>query len=192
VSALALFDAAGQWLDTHVCEPEIRAVLQAQGLDFGRWEDAAAPPVTAPALCASMPFKAPLPALPFVASDRMGSGAGASGSGSDWHFERRRLGREHVLQSAEVLCFEEGYGLLYIRHAQGHIGLLCEAQDWVRLEAGTTFHLLMDASSDVALQRLRTQAGPWDARPSDQRAPELPTLDEFVAQLLTMMGQEED
>lgn len=191
MSALVLFDTAGTWLDTHVCESEIRHVLRQHGLDFGRWEQGDGVAATSPIACA--PTAEALRNLPqpflVAETERLGPG----GTAGRWSTLRRRLAREHVLRNPEVLHVVEGFSLLYLRHADGHLGLLCEAQDWVWLATGTSCRLLLDTAPQLEVLRLLPQPGPWSADiPAEDSGTELPSLDGFVEHLLSLVGQETD
>lgn len=218
MSALVLFDTVGTWLDTHVCESEIRHVLRQHGLDFGRWEQGDGVVATAPLACApSSPENA---GPPQVSLSPAGGDLGAArpwgrpetlrnlpqpfqiesterlgphGSAGRWSTLRRRLAREHVLRSPEILHVVEGFGLLYLRHTEGHLGLLCEAQDWVWLAAGTSCKLLLDNAPQLEMLRLLSLPGPWSAdNVAEDDDTELPSLDGFVEHLLSLVGQETD
>lgn len=109
MAALALFDAAGQWQDTLVCEHGIAPWLQAQ----------------------QVPLASLGQGLGLHRIDRVRVNPGQPG----WPALRQQFTQEHRHSEAELRVFLAGAGLFTVRHPEGFVGLLCEAGDWVALPA---------------------------------------------------------
>lgn len=187
MSALVAFDAQGRWGRTLDCPTRIVSALNALGIRFGRWPlqvlapDASAEQVQA----AYAPQLAALAQrLPIRSVDRVRLAPGHA----DWPALRQKFIAEHTHADAEIRFFLGGAGLFYVRTQDGHLGLLCEAGDWVALPAGVRHFFDAGDEPDFDALRLFTAADGWVAQPTGAPAAALPLMDEFVAQLAEEVG----
>lgn len=189
MTALVAFDAQGRWGQTLVCEAPIRAALHATGLglDFGRWplhEFEPGAPLDAVLAAYAPQLDALRGRLQVRSIDRVALAPGHA----DWPALRARFIAEHTHADAEIRFFLGGAGLFYIRVDGGHVGLLCEAGDWVVLPAGTRHFFDAGEQPDFDALRLFSAPDGWVARPTGAPAAALPLMDEFVAQLADLTG----
>lgn len=136
MAALALFDAAGQWQDTLVCEHRIAPWLQGLGVSWGVLHLGPAPEPDAPGAQAwlqaqQVPLASLGQGLGLHHIDRVRVNPGQPG----WPALRQQFTQEHRHSEAELRVFLAGAGLFTVRHPEGFVGLLCEAGDWVALPA---------------------------------------------------------
>jgi 1,2-dihydroxy-3-keto-5-methylthiopentene dioxygenase len=105
---------------------------------------------------------------------------------------RAQLLVEERHASGEVRFFLDGAGLTYLRIDGGFLALLCEAEEWVLLPAGTRHWF--DAGDAPQLDLLRLFSRPVDGvQPLRNERPQaLPLFDEFVGTMLELTGHEAD
>lgn len=188
MGALVFFEADGAWGETLACDGRIRAALAAEGIGWGRWPlhelDDAADDAAVIARYAHEIATLP-PQLAPRSIDRLRLRPGQAG----WPALRRQFLAEHRHADAELRFFLEGAGLFYIRTAQGFIGLLCEAGEWVALPPGTRHGFDAGESPDIDVLRFFTAAEGWLARPAEGALPAaLPSFDGFVETMLELTG----
>lgn len=187
MSALVAFDGQGTWGQTLDCPTRIASALQAQGIAFGRWPLRVLAPQasTEQVQAAYAPQLAALGQRFAIRSvDRVRLAPGHA----DWPALRQKFIAEHTHADAEIRFFLGGAGLFYIRTPEGHLGLLCEAGDWVALPAGLRHFFDAGDEPDFDALRLFTAPDGWVAQPTDAPAAALPLMDDFVAQLAEEVG----
>lgn len=189
MAALALFDTAGHWQDTLVCEHRIAPWLQGLGVSWGVLHLSPAPEPDEPGAEDWLQAqKGPLATLGqglgLHRIDRVRVSPGQPG----WPALRQQFTQEHRHSEAELRVFLAGAGLFTVRHPEGFVGLLCEAGDWVALPAGLAHSFDAGAEPYFDALRLLGQAEGWVAQPSGLARPELPDFDAFVSQLLEQTG----
>jgi len=189
MAALALFDAAGHWQDTLVCEHRIAPWLQGLGVGWGLLQLGPAPEPDEPGaeawLQAQQGRLATLgQGLGLHRIDRVRVTPGQPG----WPALRQQFTQEHRHSEAELRVFLAGAGLFTVRHPEGFVGLLCEVGDWVALPAGLAHSFDAGAEPHFDALRLLGQAEGWVAQPSGLQRPGLPDFDAFVSQLLEQTG----
>lgn len=187
MSALVAFDGQGIWGQTLDCPTRIASALQAQGIAFGRWPlKALVPQASAEQVQAAYaPHLAALGQRFAIRSvDRVRLAPGHA----DWPALRQKFIAEHTHADAEIRFFLGGAGLFYIRTSEGHLGLLCEAGDWVALPAGLRHFFDAGDEPDFDALRLFTAPDGWVAQPTGAPAAALPLMDDFVAQLAEEVG----
>ncbi|MFT3814329.1 MAG: hypothetical protein QM740_13250 [Acidovorax sp.] len=186
MAVLVTFDAQGRWGETMVCETRIREALRAYGLDHGRWPlRALGDGSLAAVLQAYDPDLAPLRERLSVQSvDRVSLKPGHA----DWPELRRQFITEHTHADAETRYFLGGMGLFYVRTDGGYLGLLCEAEDWVVVPAGTRHFFDAGYEPDFDALRLFSSPDGWQAQPTGAPSPGLPLLDVFLDRLIELTG----
>ena len=185
MGVLVHFDCDASWGETRVCDELITRDLAHAGLTWGRWEvDAAVADASLQELMAAPPRDLALLRARFGVCwiDRIRS----------WPALQHESMAEYLSAEAEVRCFVEGSGLLYIRVADGFLGLLCEAGEWVALPAGTRHRFdTGDAPGFDALRLFSGRKG-TPARPTGAASLALPPLDDFVNEMLRLTGLSAD
>ena len=179
MSALAVFDAEGNWGQTLVCTGRIADALRPHGLRFGRW------PLVALAVDASpeqiqAAYAPQLAALGEQFTIRSVDRVRLKPDHAGWPELRAKFIAEHTHADAEIRFFLGGAGVFYVRTPEGHVGLLCEAGDWVAVPAGTPH--FFDAL------RLFTAPDGWVAQPTGAAPSRLPLMDAFVVRLADEVG----
>lgn len=181
MSALIAWDDTGAWREVWICAPDIHRVLRAEGVTYGRWDlrelGGAADVVTA-----LDRYDAPLRALGLpVPSD---DGRTVARTACAWRRHAgRRSGTWRDERSGFVLMLE-GAALLHLRARGTHLGLVCEAGDWVMLSDGMDSRI--DGGSDPDFDLL-TLCLPATSRRSVMDA-DGPGMDEVVAELAERIG----
>lgn len=192
MSALTAFDAQGHWQATWTCPDRIAAQLQPLGLAHGRWPLRDVGDGSLPAVRAAYGDELRPLAERFTlrSADRVRLQPGHPG----WAALRQQFLTEHTHDDAEIRYFLDGSGLFYVRRPDGGaLGLLCEAQDWVAIPAGTRHWFDAGEQPDFDALRLFSTEHGWQARPvADAATPALPLLDEFRSRLLALCGFCED
>lgn len=190
MAALVTFDAQGRWGETLVCEARVRETLRAHGLDHGRW------PLRDPgdgSLEAVLAAYGPeLDGLRERLAVRSVDRVSLQPDHAGWPELRRQFTAEHVHADAEIRFFLGGTGLFYVRTDTGHLGLLCEAGDWVVVPAGVRHFFDSGEQPDFDALRLFSAPDGWKAQPTGTPSPELPLLDAFVDQLIGLTGHAMD
>lgn len=187
MAALVHFDKRGRWGETLVCEHRIAGALAALGLRSGRvpvHEDLGE---GLEAVCNV--YAAELADLQRVLDVRSIDRITLRPGHFDWPRLRRSFLTEHTHAEAEIRLFLSGTGLFHLRHADGFVGLLCEAGDWVSVPAGMAHTFDGGEQPDFDALRLFGSSEGWVARPTGARGPRLPLLDDFAVQLLSLSGQ---
>ncbi|RCW71409.1 hypothetical protein [Pseudorhodoferax soli] len=189
--ALARFDTQGQWEETWVCDGLVRQHLAPTGVQFGRWPLRPLQLQAGDGLAAvQAAYGEELAALgshfPLHGADRLALAPGDA----HWPALRRQFLAEHRQGGAEVRFFLSGTGLFYLRSADGFLGLLCEAGEWVALPEGLAHAFDAGDAPHVEALRLFVQPQGWVAEPTGAVLPALPLYDDFVAQLLEQVGEE--
>lgn len=187
--ALARFDAEGQWEETWVCDGLVRQNLAPTGVQFGRWP------------LRPLPDSAGLAAVQAAYAEELADLGGdfalhsadrvaLAPDDAHWPALRQQFLAEHRHADAEIRFLLAGTGLFYLRGAQGFLGLLCEAGEWVALPAGLAH--CFDAGEAPAFEALRLFGRPQGgvAEATGAVLPALPLYDDFVAQLLEQVGEE--
>lgn len=180
MSALIAWDDSGAWREVWICAPDIRRVLRAEGVAYGRWDlrelGGAADVVTA-----LDRYDAPLRALglPVPTDD-----APAAPTACAWRRHAgQRSGTWRDERSGFVLMLE-GAALLDLRTRGTHLGLVFEAGDWVMLPEGVDSRIDGGADPDFDLLTLCL---PATSRRSVMDAAG-PGMDEVVAELAERIG----
>lgn len=188
MAVLARFDADGTWGETWVCDGLITQQLAAHGLGFGRWPVREPDSAEAPIDTVIERWRDDIDALRGRFDIRRIDRVRLTPDHADWPALRRQFIAEHTHAEAEIRSFLGGTGLFYIRADDAFWGLLCEAGEWVALPAGTRH--FFDAGDAPDFDALRLLADPrgWVAQPTGDPTPDLPLLDEFVAQALALTG----
>ena len=187
MSALVAFDGQGAWGQTLDCPTRIAAALKTQGIFFGRWPlKALAPQASAEQL--QVAYAPQLAALEQRFAIRSVDRVRLAPGQADWAALRQKFIAEHTHADAEIRFFLGGAGLFYIRTADGHLGLLCEAGDWVALPAGLRHFFDAGEEPDFDALRLFTAPDGWVAQPTGAAAAALPLMDDFVARLAEEVG----
>lgn len=171
MGVLAIFDAEATWGPTHVCDHLLHKNLQALGVRWGRQE---------------------------VDSAELGD----TDSIAHWHslwgtdaVERIRLvpGDEDGDLSCPgrgglvVQWVQQGTLLVYLRAGDGHVGVLCEAGEWLAIAPGLACMLDAGVSPDLDLLVL-SAAGPASPPIQGLAVHGLPSHDAFVETMLEMTG----
>ena len=187
MAVLVHFDAHGRWGETLVCEHRIADALAVLGLHSGQVPVREDVGEGLEAACDA--YAAELAELrqrlDVHSMDRLVLRPGHP----DWARLRRGFLAEHTHGEAEIRLFLSGTGLFHVRHAQGFIGLLCEAGDWVSVPAGLPHAFDGGEQPDFDALRLFGGTEGWVARPTGAGRLRLPLLDDFVEQLLRLNGQ---
>lgn len=190
MAALVTFDAQGHWGETLVCEARVRETLRAHGLDHGRWplRDLGDGSLDAVLAVYEPELDALRDRLSVRSVDRVSLKPGHAG----WPELRRQFIAEHTHADAEIRYFLCGSGLFYVRTESGHLGLLCEAGDWVVVPAGARH--FFDAGDEPDFDALRLFSAPdgWKAQPTGAPQPALPLLDAFRDHLIELTGHAVD
>jgi 1,2-dihydroxy-3-keto-5-methylthiopentene dioxygenase len=181
MAVLVHFDADAGWGETHVCDGRISHSLEQAGVAWGRWD--------VPESHASLRAAAQ-DAFGAVASAQEGVEAAATGrlrllpDDAAWPALRPALQAERVASAAQLHGVAQGTCLFYIRTGDGFVGLLCEAGEWVALPAGTQH--AFDAGTEPDLDLLQWTGDA--ARPTHAAWPALPSMDDFVEEMLQLTG----
>lgn len=190
MAALVSFDAQGRWGETLVCEARVRDALRVHGLDHGRWplRDLGDGSLDAVLAAYGPELDGLRERLSVRSVDRVRLQPGHEG----WPALRQQFIAEHTHADAEIRYFLGGTGLFYVRVEGGWVGLLCEAEDWVVVPAGTRH--FFDAGDQPDFDALRLFAAPdgWKAAPTGAASPDLPLLDAFRDRLLALTGHAVD
>lgn len=188
MGALAIFDAQGNWVQTYVCDGLIQQNLQALGVSWGRSDVFGSQSTGASPLLLDegrdtllraylaqlqRQFVTDSVALIHLAPGAHGVGPGPQLPGG---------GRVYWVQAGTLLA--------YLRSRDGHVGVLCEAGEWLAVVPGMPFAL--DAGAEPHLDLLvlsATEDGTPD-RPRSALAvgASLPSHDAYVEALLEMTG----
>ena len=185
MTAMAVFGADGQWLTSSVCPSTGCPSSSALGVHWGRAFDPLSdhhPEDLAASLSTVSTWLGPCTQEHFRPTTAM-----VSGTSSGLDFGQHQI----VSQEAGALLVLEGQVLVWLCTADGHTGLLLEAGEWVCLP-GNVAHAV-DAGRQPGLELLLLGAGPrgWFPQWTGQRLPgHLPSLDDFVCDLLGQLGEE--
>lgn len=181
MAALVSFDSRGRWGETWVGEAPVREVLRRHGLDHGRWplRDVADGSLEQVLVAYGPELDALRDRLVVRSVDRVHIAPDHAG----WPELRARFIAEHTHDDAEVRYFLSGSGLFYVRTGDGHLGLLCEAGDWVVVPPGARHFFDAGERPDFDALRLFSRPDGWVAQPTGAAAPALPLLDAFVERL---------
>lgn len=134
MAALVHFDAQGQWGETLICEQRVGETLRRHGLDYGHWPLHELGDASLDAVLAA--YAQELAGLRGRLQIRSLDRVQLEPEHAGWPALRETFVAEHTHADAEVRCFLGGTGLIYIRVADGHLALLCEAGDWVAQPTG--------------------------------------------------------
>jgi 1,2-dihydroxy-3-keto-5-methylthiopentene dioxygenase len=188
MAALAAFDAQGRRVNIWACPAQIAAQLQPLGIEHGRWplRELGDGSLLAVQTAYAEELQALSARLTVQSMDRVQLRPGHSG----WPALRQQFLSEHTHDDAEIRYFLDGAGLFYVRLDDGGaLGLLCEAEDWVAIPAGTRHWFDAGEQPDFDALRLFSSEHGWQARPvPNAPASTLPLLDEFRTQLLSISG----
>ncbi|MBV8621342.1 MAG: hypothetical protein JOY84_20960 [Curvibacter sp.] len=191
---LALFDAAGEWQDTLVCDGLIRQRLEPLGLLFGRIDlPSDLPPAGQDAgtdwrALLGAPLQALWPTFTPAFIDRVS----LAPDPSDGDALRPQFIREHHHDDAEVRLFLAGSGAFYLRAGGGLLALLCDAGDWLYLPPGLAHGFDAGAKPDFDALRLFADPQGWQAHPTGRDWPaKLPRFDALVDGVLAQTGLED-
>lgn len=190
MAALARFEADGTWADTWVCDGLVRENLAAAGVQWGRWPVRTLQGDGLAEL--QRVYGQELAALGqhfrLHSADRVRLAPGDA----RWPALRQQFLQEHRHADAEIRFFLAGTGLFHLRTDDGFLGLLCEAGEWLALPAGAQHRFDAGEAPDFEALRLFGAADGWVAQPTGAVLPALPLFDDFVGQLLEMMGADEE
>jgi 1,2-dihydroxy-3-keto-5-methylthiopentene dioxygenase len=169
MGVLAIFDAQGTWGKTHVCDHLMHKNLQALGVRWGRQEIDAARRVDA---------------------DRLVQSHALWGTSSVERIRRvpedGRL-QYHARGALVVHWVQEGTLLAYLQANDGHVGVLCEAGEWLAIPADLAYALDAGESPDLDLLVL-SAAGSGPSEIQNLALHGLPSHDAFVETMLQMTG----
>ncbi|CAN5312368.1 hypothetical protein BH10PSE18_BH10PSE18_46990 [soil metagenome] len=190
MAVLVHFDADAGWGETHVCDGRISQSLAQAGVAWGRWDVPEDADVASHA------------SLRAAAQDAFGAATSAHESAGETTAERLRLlpddaawpalrpalQAERVASAGQLHGVAQGACLFHIRVGDGFVGLLCEAGEWVALPAGIGH--AFDAGAEPDLDLLQLVGG--TATPTHGAWPALPSMDDFVEEMLELTGHCED
>ena len=190
MGALVRLDGDGQWQDTWVCDALIKKTLAREGVAWGRWPLRTLSDQGVAGVLEA--YADELGALKRRFQARAVDRLQVDSSAAQWPDLRRQLLVEEKHAESEVRIFLDGAGLTTIRTDGGFLALLCEAEEWVLLPAGSRHWF--DAGDAPQLDLLRLFSRPVDGvQPSSNERPQaLPLFDEFVGTMLELTGHEAD
>ncbi|MDM0059072.1 hypothetical protein [Variovorax fucosicus] len=191
MGVLATFDAKANWAQTHVCDSLLLESLKPLGAAWGRCS-AQGPWPAEGSLTALLEARhkelAPLHARFGTDSvDRIR----LTPEAFDWP-ERRSEWRPPRVRAGRVYCVLEGTLLVYLQAEGGHVGVLCEAGEWLAIPAGTPYALDAGEAPDLDVLVLSAPSGHPGAQNQLQADPGLPSLDAFVETMLELTGHAAD
>lgn len=188
MGVLVEFDSGGAWQDTWVCDALITKTLARAGVAWGRWPLRALPGQGVIGVLEAYADELATLKSTFRAQavDRLQPDP----SDGHWPALRQQLRVEERHARAEVRIFLDGAGLTYLRSDNGFLALLCEAEEWVLLPAGTRHWF--DAGDTPQLDLLRLFSRPVaGVQPLGNERPQaLPSFDAFVGTMLELTGHE--
>lgn len=187
MTALVHFDAQGRWGRTLTGEAAVGVALRGLGLSFGRWPRRELGDGSLDAVLAA--YGPELDALKAQLSIRSVDRVSVKPGNPDWPALRQRFLGEHSHADAEIRYFLGGSGLFYIRVADGHLALLCEAGDWIIVPAGVRHFFDAGERPDFDALRLFSIPQGWEAEFTGAAAPGLPLFEEFNETLLSDSNQ---
>jgi len=175
MGVLAIFDAEGTWEQTHVCDHLLEQNLQALGVRWGRQE------IEAGALV-DVDRMAPLHRLWGTRYlERL-----------QWPNKAGALPPTFASPIGPVVHWvQAGTLLIYLQAGAGHVGVLCEAGEWLAIPAGLAFAVDAGDSPGVDLLVLSDAAGALQPR-QPLAVQGLPSHDAFVETMLEMTGFADD
>ena len=182
MATLVSLDAAGGWVRVLTAEREVREALQVHGLGYGRWplRDIGDGGLDAVRRAYAVELAELGERLDLRSLDRVAMWPGRP----EWPALRQQFLTEHTHADPEVRYFLGGRGLFHVRTPDhGLLALLCEAEDWVAIPAGTPHGFDAGASPGFDALRLFSSAAGWQATPTGGGASRGPLLEEFLDQL---------
>lgn len=192
MGALATFDAAATWNQTHVCDHLLSDSLSQLNATWGRWETdpMCSPESTRAALLGSLPAELkPLHRRPEAgAIDLIQLDSHTPG----WPELRRTWQRLQARSGLTLHAVLEGTLVVYLQTGDGYLGVLCEAGEWLAIPAGVRHARDAGEAPDLALLMLFASAEDIVSDTGVGDGPELPSLDAFVETMLELTGHDVD
>lgn len=194
MGVLAVFDAEGNWAQTHVCDSLIQQNLTGIGASWGRWNVQAPWPagggLTALLHSRREEFRQLQQRFGVASATRIRLAADARDD-----VESAEAPRPQLRDSLAVYWVLEGIQVIYLQNGTGHVGVLCEAGEWLSIPAGVTHR--RDAGETPHLDLLVLTDGDVpssEARDVDAKdgLAALPSFDTFVETMLELTGNEAD
>ncbi|MES2534093.1 MAG: hypothetical protein V4636_23810 [Pseudomonadota bacterium] len=194
MAVLVHFDADAGWGETHVCDGRISHSLAQAGVAWGRWDVPEDADAASHAALRAAAFNAAQDAFG-VASTAQQRTEEASAErlrllpdDAAWPALRPALQAERIASAAQLHGVAQGACLFHIRVGDGFVGLLCEAGEWVALPAGIGHAFDAGAEPDLDLLQLVGDT----ATPTHGAWPALPSMDDFIEEMLVLTGHCED
>lgn len=192
---LALFDDAGEWQDTLVCDGLIRQRLEPLGLLLGRIDlpEDLPPPLPEASTDWRTLLGPQLQALWQTFTPTFIDRVILAPDHPAWDALRPQFIQEHHHDDAEVRLFLGGSAAFYLRAGDDLLALLCDAGDWLYLPPGLAHGFDAGAKPDFDALRLFADPQGWQAHPTGREWPEkLPRFDALVDGVLAQSGLEDE
>lgn len=192
MGVLATFDAEANWVQTDVCDRLLAGCLRRLGGAWGRWKVAAPCPADGPLAALFESRHSEIARLHRRWGTDQVERVRLLPDAQGWLQRRGDWRRFAARDGATAYAVLEGTLLVHVESGSGHVGVLCEAGEWLAIPAGLRYAIDAGEAPDVdvlMLSSVGANHGHATAAPAD---PGLPSLDEFIETMLEMTGHAEE